>query len=76
MSTRESIRNDAKMEPIYKQGRLDDLGDVADILKRIMEGAHVALLKDIDETYWAQTHEALDDLLYEVVREMEIVRDD
>lgn len=76
MSTPESIKHDAKMDPIYKQARLDELGDIADYLAQLMESPILALMKDIDETYWAETHEKLDDILYDVVREMEYTRDE
>jgi len=76
MSTKESIRNDAKMEPIYKQERLDDLGDLVYYLKELMESPILTLMRDMDETYWAETHQALAEVLCGALEEMEWVKDD
>ena len=76
MSTPESLRDDAKMDPIYKQARLDDLGDLVYYLKELMESPILTLMRDMDETYWAQTHQVLDIVLCDVVEEMEWMKDD
>lgn len=58
------------------EGAIRIVEDVADILKQMMASELLASMKDVDETYWAQTHEALDIVLYEAIREIEVRKND